>query len=310
MLHPISLMVILVTGVLMAGWTFQAMAQSVIVSIVHAPELSQGAVINNPTDGSIFSQSPITLSGSCPDNSYINLYDNNNFSGVAWCSANGSWQIVADLYSGNNVLLAQDFNTTADEGPATAPIEISYTPPVPMFEQSTLPAGSSAALPQVSTPGSPVLSVETNFSYQVFSLDTPFSWTITIKSGVPPYKLLISWGDGQNSTQAQADVRPATISHKYSRAGYYPVVVNIIDAKNQTRTIQLAALIAPPGAGGVINFNNLSKPPTIAAPTLKKTQWLWLAWPAYAAVLLMLVSYWMGERKEYNRLVKRHRPAA
>jgi hypothetical protein len=312
-MHPISVFIILIAGVLMVGWTLQAMAQSVIVSVVHAPPLSQGAIITSPLNGSAFTESPITVSGTCPDNSYINLYDNDSFNGAAWCSAGNSWQIVANLSSGNNSLLAQDFNVTDDQGPTTPAVEVSYTPPTPVFESSSLPAGVSPAT-GFSAPTYPPLVVNTDFNYQVFAVGSNFSWTISVTDGVPPYSLVIVWGDNSSSTIKLATSSSLTIQHKYKTSGYFPVIINITDAKGQKKTVQLAALIAPVGASGVINFNSTGQAPSSPAPapklSVKAKKWLWLAWPAYAAVALMLVSYWVGERKEYSKLVKKSRSAA
>jgi hypothetical protein len=311
-MHPLSLLVVLSSGVLMGGWTYQALADTEILSVVHAPPLSQGAEINSPQTDAAFTDSPITVSGNCPDNSYVNIYDNNNFGGVAWCSAAGNWQIVTDLYSGQNNLLAQDFNATDDQGPATPAIEVSYTPPALVFEQ---PSQISSLSPgtEVITPSYTALEVATNFNYQVFSAGSNYSWTIQVGGGVRPYKVLVNWGDANTTTVNLAAGPSLTIEHKYKTPGYYPVIVNITDAKYQKRTIQLAALIAPADAGGTINFNNQPKSPAHsslpapAAVTKTKTL-LYVAWPAYAVIILMLVSFWFGERKEYTKLFKHRHP--
>jgi hypothetical protein len=310
-MHPVSILIILIAGVLMIGWTFQALAQSVIVSVVHAPPLTVAAVIISPIAGSAFTDSPITVSGSCPDSSYVNLYDNNSFIGAAWCSAGNTWQIVAGLSSGQNNLLAQDYNITNDEGPASPAEAVSFMPPSPVFEQSNLPAGA-VPTSEFTTPAYPALVVGADFYYQVFSSASTFSSVVSITDGVPPYTLIITWGDNANSTIKLATSSSLTILHKYKTPGYYPVIVNVSDAKGQKKTIQLAALIAPAGASGAINFNTKTPAASSSVPKVsaKAKKWLWLAWPAYAAVALMLVSYWVGERKEYSKLVKRHHSAA
>jgi hypothetical protein len=89
--------------------------------------------------------------------------------------------------------------------------------------------------------------------------------------------------------------------------------MHTVDASGTTKTLQLAALIKPPGASGVINFNALTNAPT-AEPTgaiktlaMKTKSWLWLAWPTYIIIVLMLVSFWLGEREEYQHFFTRHR---
>src|ERR1700744_1757637 len=55
LLQPITLVVLLATGVLMVGWTYHAMAETLTVTAtVPAPALTEPATITFPADGSIF----------------------------------------------------------------------------------------------------------------------------------------------------------------------------------------------------------------------------------------------------------------
>src|SRR5690242_3374732 len=77
LLHPATGMMVLAAGVLIAGWTFRAAADSYTVTgKIPAPPLTDGATITSPADGSTTAVTPIDIGGSCPDNSYVNLTRN------------------------------------------------------------------------------------------------------------------------------------------------------------------------------------------------------------------------------------------
>jgi len=98
-----------------------------------------------------------------------------------------------------------------------------------------------------------------------------------------------------------------TISHRYGSPGYYPVRLHAVDAAGNQTYLQLAALIRSPGGiglnntkpgGGTIMF---SRP----GPLQRMGYGLWLAWTSYIVVMLMAVSFWLGERREYFILTRR-----
>lgn len=67
---------------------------------------TRAATITTPSNGAVFSSTPITIAGLCPSNVLVKIFDNNVFVGSAVCS-NGSYSLQADLFSGNNQLVAQ-----------------------------------------------------------------------------------------------------------------------------------------------------------------------------------------------------------
>ncbi len=318
--HPATLMVILLAGVLIAGWTYEVIADTIISSTIEAPSLQSGATITSPADGSATSTSPITVSGACPLNSYVKLYRNSGFSGVAWCTEAQTWQIVTDLFNGQNALLAQDYNATDEPGPTTAGIDVTYNP---IISSSTNSSSSSSSVSSPSSPSSPrtttkaptettnlPLLVISDFHYQTFSVNGNFSWSISIKGGRPPYDVLIDWGDKSTSSLPIPTDPTISIRHHYQSTGYFPIIVRSTDSTGASATLQLAALIQRPGTG---IFN-----PTVSTPKasqgsglsgfLENTKkWLWLAAPVYAVVVLMLISFWLGERTEYANIFSYHR---
>ncbi|HXY18357.1 MAG TPA: hypothetical protein VEH48_02995, partial [Candidatus Nitrosopolaris sp.] len=71
---------LLCAGVILALWTFRAVADDIHVTAkVPANPVTGPAVITNPVNGQHFSSIPITISGTCPSDGsggYVKIYRN------------------------------------------------------------------------------------------------------------------------------------------------------------------------------------------------------------------------------------------
>ena len=308
LLHPLTLFGLLCVGVLITGWTYRALADTVISSVVEASPLLTGAMITSPTDGSVFQTSPIDVSGICPDNSYVELYLNGVFDGVAWCSDSNTFTVETSLFSGVNTLLAQDFNATDQQGPATPSIGVTYSPPT----VQTTPASSDTTTLTTTTPAAtsanqivlPLL-LASDFHFQTFSKTKVFTWPLDLEGGTPPYTVHVAWGDGTSSI-LHFDTDPVfNLTHTYKSAGYFAVVATATDSKNQQKVFQMAALVtnAKGTLPGVASTPALPKQQLFSniSTVISTQKWLFLAWPAYIVVFLMALSFWLGERRQYSR---------
>jgi hypothetical protein len=326
-LHPMTVMVVLVVGVLMIGITFKTVAQTISATI-EAPNLITGAVILSPVGGSSLYTQTVNVTGSCPNNSYVKIYVNSSFGGVAWCAADNTWSIQTSLNSGKNTLVAQDYNTTDLQGPTTPSVAVNYLepiiPPIPNPVPTPAPApvvtvnNSQTSIIINNFDGSnkdtklPML-LSSDFHYQAFDTGSDFSWSFDLSGGKPPYILNVDWGDGVNSTVNVPTDPTIVLHHKYLNSGYYPIIIMVQDAKGSHKILQLAALVKPTGAAGIINFTKtttshntkLSQESNATSFVNSVRSWLWLAWPTYLIVLLMVVSYWLGEKNEYQLIFKR-----
>lgn len=107
-----------------------------VTATVPAALPSTPAFITSPTDQEHVTDSPITVSGTCPPNSYVTIYRDGVLSGMASCISN-TFSLQVSLVPGANELLAKVYNITNNEGPASPPITVYYdvvtppTPPVP-----------------------------------------------------------------------------------------------------------------------------------------------------------------------------------
>jgi len=169
---------------------------------------------------------------------------------------------------------------------------------LPTFEIVVLPP-----LPSLVPQLSPLPVVNVDFRYQTHYPGQPFSWTLDLKGGNPPFKVTVNWGDGSESTYIRADGNPFTITHAFPQNQTYTVFVKSMDTDGTPSLMQLFAIVkAKDGAMGV----SATKPPGPIITLLAMLQrYLWIVWPAYIAVILMVFSYWLGEKEMYRHFMMR-----
>jgi hypothetical protein len=188
---------------MLATFTLNAMADSFIVTAtVEAPNLTQPAVITDPQDGDQVTAEALTVSGTCPAGSYVNLTDNSVFAGTDTCTAN-AFQISLDLSSGTNQLQAQDYNVTNVPGPSSSAITVTYTPPspppsgggtssTPPSTIPTTPITAPAVTSPVATPATlQVTQVDLSIPYISQSLTPVVSYQPTFTGIAPPYSYVV-----------------------------------------------------------------------------------------------------------------------
>ncbi len=336
-LHPMTIMVMLVAGVFIAGYTYKAVADSFTVTAeIQAPALTDGSYITSPTDNQSFKTDMIEVVGTCPSSSYTKLYDNSLFVGVAWCSPSNTFQIAAQLYYGNNILQAQDYNITDQAGPVTPTVTAIYEP------VSSSSGGGTGGNGGISTPGhSSVASQHTSssagsaeaatpllltsdFQFKTEIVNSVFSWSIDLSDGFPPYYVNANWGDGSSTNYTFKTDPVFSITHPYLNPGYYPIIVKAVDSRGSGRIIQLAALIKKANTGDIFalggtssgscsaNGSSNSCPATLSSSSSFLGRifghikaWVWVTWSTYTIILLMMISFWLGEREEDYHIFRR-----
>lgn len=295
LLHPATIMVLLVAGVLIAGWTYHAVAASYTVNAkVPAPPLAEGAIITSPSDGTTFHSSPITVSGTCPADSYVTIFRSGSPSGTSWCTGN-MFSVRVSLVTGSNELQAQDYNITDDPGPATPSITVTYTPPI------TPPSGPSSPPPSGEPGGgTQSLTLSSAYHYRSYSIGEQIQWNVLLAGGIAPYTVRAVWADGNTTTLTVPGGGKVTLTHAYQKAGFYTFKIYAYDQAGASAVLQLiAAIRATDTIGSLGSIGN-------GAPTAPNwwenllngaNKWLWLAWPTYITVTLMAVSFWLGEHQ-------------
>jgi len=153
----------------------------------------------------------------------------------------------------------------------------------------------------------PVLVLTSDYQYKVNKAGQLFHWAVGLNGGTPPYKVSVDWGDGLHNDLTHADQSVLTLSHAYDSPKDYAILVNITDAKGKTVSIQWVAVVKDSLAYAAFLSTHKGTMATILANV---RQWLWIVWPVYIAVVLMVLSYWIGEQEGYRRLTLRRAAAA
>ena len=68
------------------------------------------ATIQKPTGQQRFSETPITVSGTCPVNTLVEVFKNDIFAGSTACSGTGTYTLDIDLLIGQNTLIARVYD--------------------------------------------------------------------------------------------------------------------------------------------------------------------------------------------------------
>jgi hypothetical protein len=305
---PYIILILLCVGVLLIGWTLQAAADNLTVSAqLHAPLPASPANITSPADGSHFSSVPITVSGTCPQDSYLKLYRNDLFSGTAICTNSGDFQLQTDLFPGANHLKAQVYNITDDPGPAGNIITVYYDvpqQPTNPLQQSITSNGNPPKNSQPATSSAQSaqpFEIQSDYNYRGYKVGQDITWQFEISGGKAPYAINVDWGDGTNSVVSQNGAGKYNLSHRYKSVGReaqssYTIKVSGSDSDGRQTSLQMFLVVNPGLLGFVAN--------TLPSPHVSN-KWLLVAWPAYAVVFLMAVSFWLGEREELLILKRR-----
>lgn len=190
------MLLLLCVGVLLVGLTFHAYGDSYeVTATVPAPLPNAPATITSPSDQTHFTAKPITVSGTCPQNTYVKLNRNNAFSGVAVCGiGQTTYQITTDLSLGSNVLVPQVYNITDQAGPPSSPTTVWLdNPPQP---PAPVPATPPATLAVISVENTP-------FQPAVIPKVSPY---VTIRGTAPPYShVVVTFHSASLTCQTNAD---------------------------------------------------------------------------------------------------------
>jgi hypothetical protein len=279
--------VLVVAGILLLGssWGAEAAPPAVnpqsgsvgLSGTVRGPAPSTAAVILTPRSGSRTSSIPITVAGTCPTGTFVSVEKNGAFGGVTACQDDGTFSLLVDLFDGNNRLVAKVSDALGQNGPDSAGVDVFYT------------------APSLSIPGAigKQLFLEASTTVVAGNPAQAISRSATIVGGVGPYAVSWDWGDSADDLVSQAFEGSVSATHSYDRPGTYRVVIRVTDSVGNTAYLQLVTVInGPADAIGTTHGNGLG-----ALPGLLLT-----AWPLYVLVLVMVIFFWLGERREYRKL--------
>lgn len=285
---PLMILLVITGIVLMIGTVTAATpydgpeAGSVGLSgVMPAKPPTVAAVITFPSDGQRFSTTPVTVKGTCPANTLVQIYKNDIFAGSTPCDKDGKFQIDIDLLIGKNTLIARVYNELNEPGPDSAPVVAFY---------DALPPQASP-LSALNFGGTQMLLVTDSVFRGAFP-DKEMNIPITIIGGVPPYAVNIQWGDSTNSVVPRKDNLTFKTPHIYKKPGTYQITLQATDSQGRVAFLSVASIVN--GQPDTVAFVGGTNPPVNKFLAL---------WPFLAAAVAAVVSFWLGERREKKLLL-------
>lgn len=286
--YALLLFLVLGVGVLLASvsWSTQAAndcgvpatplceGSYTVMAVVPGPRPTKPAVITSPATGQVFTTNPVTVSGTCPSKALIKIFTNGILVGSTICGADGKFSIPVDLVIGKNDLTAMPYNALDQEGPTSPTVVVTLDQPAGGLGFSSELIIQSENYYRGSEPGQEIV------------------WPIELVGGQAPYAVSIDWGDGTTDVLTRTSPGPFTVKHTYQKVGTgylgsFPLIIRAADAAGHTAYLQLTT---------IVNSSKATNDPAKAIATTVTTQWL--LWPLWVVLLLMILSFWLGERRE------------
>lgn len=285
---------LLVVGLILTAYTATAAtpydgpeAGSIgLAGIMPGKPPTEAATIRTPTDGQRFSETPITVTGTCPEDTLVELFKNDIFAGSTTCTSTGTYSLQIDLMNGQNTLVARVYDALNQAGPDSNTITVFYDGLPPQADPlNSLEFGASQLL------------LNTDAVFRGVFPEKEMVMPIDIIGGTPPYAINIQWGDSTNKVIPRNDNVTFNATHAYAKPGVYQVSLQASDAAGRVAFLTVAAIVN-------------GQPPVGAAAATGKpsnmiTTQLLALWPLYTIAVTSVISFWIGERREKQILIKR-----
>lgn len=242
------------------------------------------ATIETPKEGQRFSETPITISGTCPAETLVEVFKNDIFAGSSVCSKEGRYSLSIDLMNGQNILVAKVYDALNQPGPDSNARTVFYDGLPPQ-------AGPLNSLEF----GGAQLLLNTDAVFRGVFPEKEMVMPIDILGGTPPYAVNVQWGDATNKIIPRKDNVSFNAAHTYAKPGIYQVSLQASDAAGRVAFLTVATIVN-------------GQPPVVTSATTAHdnavTAQLLALWPLYTAAVAVVLSFWLGERREKQLLEK------
>lgn len=242
-----------------------------------------GATITSPTSGTHFVQTPVNVKGICPQGLLIEIYKNDIFAGSTFCN-DGKFTVDIDLLYGQNILIARVYDALNQQGPDSASVTVFY--------DSAL--GSQFGSAKLDFGGAQML-LESDAVYRGIFPDKEMAFNLTIVGGQSPYAVSIDWGDSTTSLIPRGNSGSFTTPHTYKKGGVYYISSKATDADGRVAFLTVAAIVS-------------GQPDPYVAPVTTGTaspSILLSLWPLYLCLIVLVSSFYLGERHE-KKVLRKH----
>jgi hypothetical protein len=211
-----------------------------INGVINSPPPSTAPTIEQPAPGAEFQEKSITVNGSCISGLIVKVYRNNFFAGSSVC-VDGKYTLPIDLFAGENVLIARQFDIIGQSSPDSNQVAVIYTPAAPQLPNTITPVTPQNS---IDTPELAQFQLIIDYDYTLQSIyaNKPFYLPIKFAGGIGPYAVTIDWGDGASDVFSRSDTTSFTVEHTYAKAGYYTATIKVSDSKNDRAALQFVLL--------------------------------------------------------------------
>jgi len=190
------------------------------------PDSLSAPFITSPVDGFLSGSRRITIRGSGPANSQIQLFVDDQIRGSAFASSTGEWLIEFTTEKPDHTVYAKACVEDICSESSNV-IRVGY-------RGDLASCGGSLRLAR----------------YQLFDLrpNQGFNLDLAVIEGLPDYELLIDWGDSTVDHVSQPESRPISFHHIYSDSGHYNGVLAARDSRQCTYLQYFSAAVLPPSS--------------------------------------------------------------
>ncbi|HSX07592.1 MAG TPA: hypothetical protein VLG11_01740 [Candidatus Saccharimonadales bacterium] len=244
---------------------------------------TQAPTIAVPSNGQVFTGTPITVSGLCPKGLLVKIFSNNVFVGSAQCT-NGSYSLQVDIFSGRNDLVARAYDSLDQASPDSNVVTVTFN------DQQFNEFGSHMLLTSA-------------YAKRGANPGEELDWPVIVSSGSPPYAISVDWGDNKPSDLLSLSQDGTfTIKHTYDAAGVYNIIIKGVDKNGTSAFLQVIGV-----ANGAIQSSTAPQTGNTAATNTadKTTIWKAAAVSSVIALPITVITFFLGQKFELLSL-RRH----
>jgi hypothetical protein len=249
------------------------------------PPPTQGATIESPSNGQSFTTLPVTVDGLCPSGLLVKVLINNVFSGSSECN-NGSWSVSVSLFSGSNSIVAIDYDALNQAGPSSGTVNVKFS--------------------NIQATGGTSITLTSTYAKLGASPGSTLTWPIIIAGGAAPYAISVDWGDNTTSELlSRSSSGTFNITHVYSTAGVYTVLIKATDTNGNVAYLQLVGVANGPTSQSSGSTSTKAGGASTSTKSTTKITTTVIYTAGAVAILVPIITFWLGRRHQLFVIRKR-----